>query len=314
MHIVLTHISAATRHVIFQLQTSNLKLPTYTPHIHLLVMDDPAPPKKLRAATQENRKRIDSIIRDYLNNWAHETHDLVLGNVTPHDLSHFQRALKGRLGDKLYYEYDAEGGILTLKSSNSSPFTVAIQEVLSSCFLKIGAAHPDENRIEFYRKVHHLPPRAGSRDYSLKVADASTDEDIKEVNCMQDLLPNVVLEVAFTQSYESVVEDARQWLVKSLGAVRLAIVVKFKEGAINNPGPGLGVASGSSNQGPVKPLRSQASPGSSRAVVPEEWVGPIVGFMEIWRYDSESSSIFIDHPRVVGLNPFLAVPQFRLTL
>lgn len=39
----------------------------------------------------------------------------------------------------------------------------------------------------------------------------------------RDLFPRLVFEVAFSQSYDSVIEDARQWLVRSGGAVQLVV-------------------------------------------------------------------------------------------
>lgn len=50
----------------------------------------------------------------------------------------------------------------------------------------------------------------------------------------RDLFPRLVFEVAFSQSYNSAVEDAPQWRVKSGGIIQLIVVVKLKEGVHRN--------------------------------------------------------------------------------
>lgn len=45
--------------------------------------------------------------------------------------------------------------------------------------------------------------------------------------------PRIVLEVAFSQAYESVLEDTRQWLVRSHGAIKLCVIVKLEEQQTN---------------------------------------------------------------------------------
>lgn len=42
--------------------------------------------------------------------------------------------------------------------------------------------------------------------------------------------PHVVFEVAFSQSYESLRENARHWLVRGQGSIKLAVLVKLIEG------------------------------------------------------------------------------------
>lgn len=43
------------------------------------------------------------------------------------------------------------------------------------------------------------------------------------------ICPRIVFEVAFTRSYDSVCEDACQWLVRSNGWVKLCIIIKTYE-------------------------------------------------------------------------------------
>lgn len=45
--------------------------------------------------------------------------------------------------------------------------------------------------------------------------------------------PRIVFEVAFSQSYDSVLEDARQCLMRSHGATKLCVIVKLEEQTSN---------------------------------------------------------------------------------
>lgn len=45
--------------------------------------------------------------------------------------------------------------------------------------------------------------------------------------------PRIVFEVAFSQSDDSVLEDARQWLMRSHGAITLCVIVQLEEQPTN---------------------------------------------------------------------------------
>lgn len=46
------------------------------------------------------------------------------------------------------------------------------------------------------------------------------------------MFPRVVFEVAFSQKHDPVTEDARDWLIRPQGFVKLVIVIKVTEGSI----------------------------------------------------------------------------------
>lgn len=126
----------------------------------------------------------------------------------------------------------------------------------------------------------------------------------------RDLFPHLVFEVAFPQSYDSVIEDARQWLVRSGGAVQLVVVVKLEEGFHPN-------AEGGEIQEAGDPENDDDDTGSSNyssefstpegyqrwktECNPDDWVGPITGFLELYRYNRVSKTAEMDGPRFVSL-------------
>lgn len=186
-----------------------------------------------------------------------------------------------------------------------------------------------------------------------------------------DRCPRVVFEIAFSQSYESVRQDAEHWLLRAQGSVKLVVLVKLFEGShpeaevdeeeIEKKAAeqrlALGVDDESSearsnseeadstedaessksdrsehisqpdvdDQGPDD-LVSGPSTGSSQSSTNElydgyfknpsaTWVGPITGFIELYRYDAAAKCVYQDGLRCVRLPspPPFSVHPFRLT-
>lgn len=188
-----------------------------------------------------------------------------------------------------------------------------------------------------------------------------------------DRCPRVVFEIAFSQSYESVRQDAEHWLLRAQGSVKLVVLVKLFEGShpeaevdqeeIEKKAAeqrlALGVDDESSeaqsnsedadstndaestksdrgehnsqtdvdvdDQEPGGPV-SGPSTGSSQSSTNElydsyfknpsaTWVGPITGFIELYRYDAATKCVYQDGLRCVRLPlpPLLSVYPFRLT-
>lgn len=176
-----------------------------------------------------------------------------------------------------------------------------------------------------------------------------------------DRCPRVVFEIAFSQSYESVRQDAEHWLLRAQGSVKLVVLVKLFEGShpeaevdeeeiekkaveqrlalgvddksseakpdsedAESPKSGRGEHTSQTDaddQEPDDPA-SGPSPGSSQSSTNElydsyfknpsaTWVGPITGFIELYRYDAATRCVYQDGLRCVRLpspSPSTSVP------
>lgn len=146
----------------------------------------------------------------------------------------------------------------------------------------------------------------------------------------RDLFPRLVFEVAFSQSYDSVIEDARQWLVRSGGAVQLVVVVKLEEGVhpnavvdvqevrkkdreqrdiVRTEGGEIQDSGDSDDDDDTGTSSNYSSEFSTpegyqrwkTECNPDDWVGPITGFLELYRYNPVSKTAEMDGPRFVSL-------------
>lgn len=131
--------------------------------------------------------------------------------------------------------------------------------------------------------------------------------------------PTLVCEVGFTESYIDLLEDARQWLEKSGGKVRLVMIIKLEEekkstiksSAIDpiseedNTRQALSEdddserdneATGDTGEFGSDPASYEDLRVSCKT---DDWVGPINGFLEIWRYDEVSGKMKQDGSRIV---------------
>lgn len=111
----------------------------------------------------------------------------------------------------------------------------------------------------------------------------------------------MIFEVAVSQTYKSVLEAARHWLVRSSGATKLVVVVKISEGELAVPED---VGNGDSNDKPVSnsSLEKHDSEFCRQSGYDDfhtncdqsECVGPITAFMEFHRYDRASGAMYHD--------------------
>lgn len=126
----------------------------------------------------------------------------------------------------------------------------------------------------------------------------------------RDPFPRLVFEVAFSQSYDSVIEDARQWLVRSAGAVQLVVVVKLKEGFHPNVESGEIQDAGDPEDDDDNDDTGSSNYSSEFSTPegyqrwktecnPDDWVGPITGFLELYRYNRDTKTAEMDGPRFV---------------
>lgn len=135
------------------------------------------------------------------------------------------------------------------------------------------------------------------------------------------ICPRIVFEVAFSQTYESVLEDARQWLVRSDGWVKLCIIIKIYEqphhrtdaqatseivdqqhvdGAASADGASAS-NSGTTVSTPDDRMASMDGRNHFLKSTDEHsrWVSPLTGFMELYRLSNDESGIVQDGPRYV---------------
>lgn len=120
----------------------------------------------------------------------------------------------------------------------------------------------------------------------------------------QRAFPTIVFEVAFTETYADVLEDARYWLVTSAGRVRLVVLVKLTEEKATPASlpPDEDDNYHTSTSTPTSDSNSTASvtsdPDAYQTIHENTgFVGHITGFIELWRYDTASASIRLDGVR-----------------
>lgn len=137
----------------------------------------------------------------------------------------------------------------------------------------------------------------------------------------RDSFPRVVFEIGFSQKHATVTKDAKDWLIRSNGFVKLVVAIKLTEGpippaievreltdadaqplAINSDQPPA------ADQPPDGPgLHAVASPAGSQHSTAEQfddfvhndtapWVGPISGTLELYRFDAVTRAMWRDGP------------------
>lgn len=125
---------------------------------------------------------------------------------------------------------------------------------------------------------------------------------------VKDAFPSIIFEVAFSQTHDSVVDAARQWINRSEGNIKLAVIIKLTEGPIvpSNDADD----SDASSQGDKYGSEFSCADAYNHFNLhcdPALWVGPISGFMELYRYDPVLRTAYQDGPRVVSPAPY---PEF----
>lgn len=164
----------------------------------------------------------------------------------------------------------------------------------------------------------------------------------------RDVFPRVVFEVALTQKYETLIEDAKDWLVRSQGMVKVVVLINLHEGPIptqptdiepgNEPKTEKVIsitqdaeAENDDNDtdaddlapevpdeaippGPTSPATSQSS--TAQEYVddllrdpPSTWVGPISGTIQLYRYDPNTGTACCDGPKHVSSHPSTPFPR-----
>lgn len=144
-----------------------------------------------------------------------------------------------------------------------------------------------------------LGPREKIADYAFVYAAQGANERLP-------VFPHVVVEVAFSQEYSSVLADVQEWVVATKGGVKAAVLFKIEEGKV--PGKrveqlegmeGVGgddevVAVEEEGRGMQEQQQQQrdVSPGPEDyarrldGIDVDNWVGKFTVFMETWVYDN----------------------------
>lgn len=119
--------------------------------------------------------------------------------------------------------------------------------------------------------------------------------------------PRVIVEVAVSQTYESVLEDARQWLVRSSGKVVLCVIFKVFEGPIRDGQAADPInEAGFDTSTPTDMVPSdfmttmEARDRFLNSTEHTQWVGGLSGFVELYRLAGNGTSIVQDGPRYVS--------------
>lgn len=163
----------------------------------------------------------------------------------------------------------------------------------------------------------------------------------------RDVFPRVVFEVALTQKHETLIEDAKDWLIRSQGMVKVVVLINLHEGPIptqptdidpgNEPKPDqvISVTEDAAEidhndadaddltpegpeqaipPGPTSPATSQSSTAQEYVEdllrdPPSTWVGPICGTIQLYRYDPNTGTACCDGPKYVSSHPSIPGPQ-----
>lgn len=121
---------------------------------------------------------------------------------------------------------------------------------------------------------------------------------------VKDAFPSIIFEVAFSQTYDSVVDAARQWIIRSEGQIKLAVVIKLTEGPIV-PSDNADDSDASSDEEKYGSEFSCADAYNDFNLhcSPAVWVGPLDGFLELFRYDPVLKTVYQEGARIVSPAP-----------
>ncbi|KAL0631344.1 hypothetical protein Q9L58_009790 [Maublancomyces gigas] len=259
-------------------------------------------------------------IRYFLENDYHLGAKQLVQTITSYEFRSFIRELQSPLvlpGEQvkhLRYDYDAETSRLTVKGMLTPVHealgpTVAYmnRSIVSPTFLTV-------------REVDHHVRMHGSMDCALPTRtrrSSSSDTprkkqpSIKQPDAafyyldrsrgfpVKDAFPSIIFEVAFSQTYDSVVDAARQWIIRSEGQIKLAVVIKLTEGPII-PSDNADDSDASSDEEKYGSEFSCADAYNDFNLhcSPAVWVGPLDGFLELFRYDPVLKTVYQEGARI----------------
>ena len=220
-----------------------------------------------------------------------------------------ENILKSVLRQKRKFAYDRETSVLRLYAM-ARPLHDEVQPLVSN-FLLLQAVEPGFLTLE---EQEHISCSTGGVLLSGKVSHANQnrkklkawtkypDTAIVFGDPESDPLASVVFEAGFTESYDDLVGDAKQWLQKSSREVRLVILVNIEEDAQVRRAKQksnaarkrtrqlltqFGTAKAKDREGidhedsDVESDEEMYDDIRSRIVV-EDWVGPITATLEVW--------------------------------
>lgn len=129
----------------------------------------------------------------------------------------------------------------------------------------------------------------------------------------ETIFPRVVFEVAFSQTYDEVLDDVKQWLVRSEGGIPLVVLVYIEE----HPIPASAAAHDGDNDDDETDQQSDNSVDSDVAMYQrlrnsckvDHLVGPLSAFVEVYRIGP--AGVYRVGARIVSLYfpPCIFVPR-----
>ncbi|KAF8241417.1 hypothetical protein K440DRAFT_626652 [Wilcoxina mikolae CBS 423.85] len=223
--------------------------------------------------------------------------------------------LSGRLVDSLRHDYNASTATLTIRGM-PTPVHDCFGEFICMCA-------GDMRATGFLTKVESrsVIVRCGSTDHALPSSGSATATGtpggkavgiVKQpdvaLQVRRQMFPRIVFEVGFTQTYESLREDCRQWLIRSAGRVTRMFLVKIEEDDRVRRPEGVeddDAIGGMAEEARVKSMLLGSDDSTPDAydelfenITVEDWVGKLTAFIEEYRYDSASRAVVMHGNRI----------------
>ncbi|KAL0638039.1 hypothetical protein Q9L58_002975 [Maublancomyces gigas] len=173
----------------------------------------------------------------YINTRTSETPRLLLTNFSWEDFDDFKDGLNNpykisaKDADTLRFDYNPETLTLRISSVPEAAHT-ELEDFLTTTLMDlrhaniITKAEQEQLHIGFSREFS-LPYRETTRKAPAFAKQPDAFIGLKDRS--KCFFPRVIFEVDFSQSYEEVLDDTRQWLVRSAGGVRLVVLIYIEE-------------------------------------------------------------------------------------
>ena len=220
-----------------------------------------------------------------------------------------EKILRSVLRQKRRFAYDRETSILRLYAM-ARPVHDAVLSLVSN-FLLLPAVETGFITLE---ERKHISCSVGGILLAGKILH--TNQNRKKLHAWtkypdtailfgepgSDQVPSVVFEVGFTESYNDLVSDAKQWLQKSGGEVRLVILVnieedekirraKQKSSAARKRTRQLLIKFGTAYEDPDVESDEEMYDDIRSRIVVEDWVGPLSATLEVWHMVNDTPTL-----------------------
>lgn len=287
------------RNVEYSAETSNSKLGIRSSHVSKI------------------EHHAEGLIKDYLSFDKYSPYDLVL--KLPEaviDSEPVSNVVTLALHSKRKVEYNAETSILRILAM-SRPVHDVIAMLVSRFLMKAtSSGFLTSEEIDYVSCGHEgVPPQTpGHRTKRKPIARIKyPDSTIFFGNPDSKPIPRIVFKVGLSQLYEDLVSDAKQWLERSGGRVKVVIIVDIKETRIRRTDDTKErikslVATYGNNVARARYDLDVDVPDSESTALYEEvenlvkvedWVGDLKAVLEVWQFSKDKFNI---RQRVVSLS------------